>query len=158
MNNEEKQKNYELAEKLISEQNFAAAVIAGAVATVLAAAAYGIIVATWNFSYRGGRRWDCNWTTDGVSRTWYLDEIRCAGHVVRSSRLRSRQLGQGRNGADHDFTNECSPESFLIGARRAGACQYILYPSCLLVCCRCLRGIFCQEGAVSLGETSHRHA
>jgi dipeptide/tripeptide permease len=51
MNNEEKQKNYELAEKLISEQNFAAAVIAGAVATVLAAAAYGIIVATWNFSY-----------------------------------------------------------------------------------------------------------
>ncbi|MCP5090594.1 MAG: hypothetical protein GY949_06710 [Gammaproteobacteria bacterium] len=51
MNNEEKQKNYELADKLISEQNFAAAVIAGAVATLLAAAAYGIIVATWAFSY-----------------------------------------------------------------------------------------------------------
>ena len=51
MNDEEKQKNYELAEKLISEQNFAAAVIAGAVATVLASAAYGIIVVTWHFSY-----------------------------------------------------------------------------------------------------------
>ncbi len=51
MNDEEKQKNYELADKLISEQNFAAAVIVGAVATILAAAAYGIIVATWAFSY-----------------------------------------------------------------------------------------------------------
>ena len=51
MNNEEKQKNYDLAKKLISEQNFAAAVIVGAVATLLAAAAYGITVATWAFSY-----------------------------------------------------------------------------------------------------------
>jgi len=51
MNDEEKQRNYELAEKLISEQNFAAAVIVGAVATLLAAAAYGITVATWDFSY-----------------------------------------------------------------------------------------------------------
>ncbi len=51
MHDEEKQKNYELAEKLISEQNFAAAVIAGAVVTLLAAIAYGIIVATWSFSY-----------------------------------------------------------------------------------------------------------
>jgi hypothetical protein len=51
MHDEEKQKNYELAEKLISEQNFAAAVIVGAVATLLAAVAYGIIVATWPFSY-----------------------------------------------------------------------------------------------------------
>ena len=51
MNDEEKRKNYELAEKLISEQNFAAAVIVGAVATLLAAAAYGITVATWAFSY-----------------------------------------------------------------------------------------------------------
>ncbi len=51
MNDEEKQKNYELAEKLISEQNFAAAVIVGAVATLLAAASYGITVATWAFSY-----------------------------------------------------------------------------------------------------------
>ncbi len=51
MNDEEKQKNYELAQKLISEQNFAAAVIVGAVATVLAAAAYGITVAIWPFSY-----------------------------------------------------------------------------------------------------------
>ncbi len=51
MDDEEKQKNYELADKLISEQNFAAAVIIGAVATLLAAAAYGITVATWDFSY-----------------------------------------------------------------------------------------------------------
>lgn len=51
MNDEEEQKNYELAKKLIAEQNFAAAVIAGAVATLLAAVAYGITVATWPFSY-----------------------------------------------------------------------------------------------------------
>ncbi len=51
MDDEEKQKNYELADKLISEQNFAAAVIVGAVATLLAAATYGITVATWAFSY-----------------------------------------------------------------------------------------------------------
>ena len=51
MNDEEKQKNYELAEKLISEQNFAAAVIVGAFATLLAAVAYGITVETWAFSY-----------------------------------------------------------------------------------------------------------
>ena len=51
MNDEEKQKNYELAEKLISGQNFTAAVIVGAVATLLAAAAYGITVETWPFSY-----------------------------------------------------------------------------------------------------------
>lgn len=51
MDDEEKQKNYELADRLLSEQNFPAAVIAGAVATLLAAAAYGIIVATWPSSY-----------------------------------------------------------------------------------------------------------
>lgn len=50
LNDEEKQENFELAEQLISEQNFSAAVIAGAVATLLAAAAYGITVATWIFS------------------------------------------------------------------------------------------------------------
>ncbi len=51
MNQEDKQRNYELAENLISEQNFAAAVIVGAVATLLAAAIYGITTAIWNFSY-----------------------------------------------------------------------------------------------------------
>jgi dipeptide/tripeptide permease len=51
VNDEEKQKNYELAAKLISEQNFTAAVIVGAVATLLAAAAYGITVERWPFSY-----------------------------------------------------------------------------------------------------------
>ena len=51
MHDAEKQKNYERAEKLISEQNFAAAVIAGAVATLLAAIACGITVSTWPFSY-----------------------------------------------------------------------------------------------------------
>ena len=51
MKQEDKQRNYELAEKLLSEQNFAAAVIAGAVGTFLAAVAYGIVVALWDFSY-----------------------------------------------------------------------------------------------------------
>ena len=51
MNSEEKQKQYELAEKLISEQNFSAAFIGGGVATVLAAAAYGIVMTRWSFAY-----------------------------------------------------------------------------------------------------------
>lgn len=51
MDDEEKQKNYELAEKLLAEQNFAAAIIAGAVATILAAFAYGIVVAGWPIAY-----------------------------------------------------------------------------------------------------------
>lgn len=51
MNNDEKQRNYDLAQRLIAEQDFAAALIAGAVATVLAAIAYGIIVAMWEFAY-----------------------------------------------------------------------------------------------------------
>ena len=51
MDQADKQRNYELAEKLLSEQNFVAAVIVGAVATLLAATIYGIVVAKWNFSY-----------------------------------------------------------------------------------------------------------
>ncbi|MDH3619314.1 MAG: hypothetical protein OER91_00365 [Gammaproteobacteria bacterium] len=51
MKDEEKQKNYELAEKLLSEQNFSAAVIAGGVATLVAAAAYGYIVARFSIVY-----------------------------------------------------------------------------------------------------------
>lgn len=51
MRDEEKQKNYELAEELIAEQNFAAAVVAGAVAMALGAVAYGIVVELWPFSY-----------------------------------------------------------------------------------------------------------
>lgn len=51
MNEDERQRNYELAGKLITQQNFAAAVVVGAVATFLAAAAYGITVAIWPFSY-----------------------------------------------------------------------------------------------------------
>jgi len=51
MNEKEKQRNHALAKRLLSEQNFAAAVIAGAVATVLAAVAYGIVVAKWPFSH-----------------------------------------------------------------------------------------------------------
>lgn len=35
----------------MSEQNFAAAIVVGAVATVLAAATYSLVVAKWNFSY-----------------------------------------------------------------------------------------------------------
>ena len=51
MNSEEKQKNYDLAEKLLSEQHFVAAVIGGVVATVLAATAFGIVVTIWRSSY-----------------------------------------------------------------------------------------------------------
>ena len=51
MHDDEKQKNYELAERLLSEQNFAAAVIVGAIAMLLAAVAYGIVVEAWPFSY-----------------------------------------------------------------------------------------------------------
>lgn len=51
MNDQEKQKHYQVAERLISEQNFTAAVVGGAVAAVLAAVAYGIVVSLWRFSY-----------------------------------------------------------------------------------------------------------
>ncbi len=51
MNEEERQKNHALAEKLISEERFAAAMVAGAVAALLAAAAYGIAVSVWPLSY-----------------------------------------------------------------------------------------------------------
>jgi dipeptide/tripeptide permease len=51
MKDEEKQINYELAEELISEQKFTAAVIAGAIARLLAAVAYGIVVEAWPISY-----------------------------------------------------------------------------------------------------------
>ena len=51
MDQDEKHRNYDIAEALLAEQNFPAAVIAGAIATILAAAVYGIVVARWNFSY-----------------------------------------------------------------------------------------------------------
>jgi ribose/xylose/arabinose/galactoside ABC-type transport system permease subunit len=51
MDDEEKQKHFEIAETLISEQNFAAALIAGAIAMLLAAVAYGKVVEVWPFSY-----------------------------------------------------------------------------------------------------------
>ena len=43
MDSVEKQRNYELAEKLLSEQNFGTAVVAGVVAMILAAGTYGIV-------------------------------------------------------------------------------------------------------------------
>lgn len=51
MDDEEKQQNYELAERLISEQNFAAALIAGAIAMLIAAIGYSMVVKAWPFSY-----------------------------------------------------------------------------------------------------------
>lgn len=51
MDEAQKQQNYTLAERLHAEQNFPAAVIAGAVAMVLAAAAYGMTVRLWPFAY-----------------------------------------------------------------------------------------------------------
>ncbi|ANO52043.1 hypothetical protein [Woeseia oceani] len=47
----DKQKNYELAEALLAEQNFAAALIVGAIAMLLAATAYGLTTVVWPFSY-----------------------------------------------------------------------------------------------------------
>jgi hypothetical protein len=44
MDQEERQRNYDIAAALLSEQNFSAAVIVGAVATVFAAVIYGIVV------------------------------------------------------------------------------------------------------------------
>lgn len=49
MHDEEKQKNYAVAERLFSEQNFVAAAIA--IATLLSAVAYGIVVERWPIMY-----------------------------------------------------------------------------------------------------------
>jgi glycerol-3-phosphate acyltransferase PlsY len=51
MHDEEKQENYATAERIISEQNFLAAAVAGAIAAILSAVAYGIVVARWPMSY-----------------------------------------------------------------------------------------------------------
>lgn len=51
MQDEEKQQHYATAEKLLSGQNFMAAVVAGAIATLLAAAAFGIVASIWVYSY-----------------------------------------------------------------------------------------------------------
>lgn len=51
MRDAEKQENLELAERLLSEQNFAAAIVAGAIATLLSAVAYGIVVDRWPVTY-----------------------------------------------------------------------------------------------------------
>lgn len=51
MKDAEKQRHLERAEFLIAQQNFGAAVVAGAVAMFVAAMAYGITVAVWPFSY-----------------------------------------------------------------------------------------------------------
>ena len=51
MKHDDKLKNYALAEKLLSEQNFTAAIVVGAVATFFAAIIYSIIVSRWSFSY-----------------------------------------------------------------------------------------------------------
>jgi len=51
MRDEKKQENYELAERLLAEQNFSAAVIAGAVATVLAVVGYAAIVGKFPVVY-----------------------------------------------------------------------------------------------------------
>ncbi len=51
MRDEEKQKNYQTAERIMSEQNFSAAAIAGAIAAVLSALAYGVVVSKWPMTY-----------------------------------------------------------------------------------------------------------
>lgn len=49
MNDDERLQNAERAIRLLAEQNFFAAVVGGAVATILAAAAYGIVVSMWPY-------------------------------------------------------------------------------------------------------------
>lgn len=51
MNDDEKQQHVERAETLLSQQNFAAAAVVGAIAAVLAATAYGIVVVKWPVVY-----------------------------------------------------------------------------------------------------------
>ncbi|RZV39072.1 MAG: hypothetical protein EX272_01240 [Chromatiales bacterium] len=51
MDKEEKQRSYERAQQLLAEQNFAGAVIAGAVATLLGAFLYGVVVARIGIAY-----------------------------------------------------------------------------------------------------------
>jgi dipeptide/tripeptide permease len=51
MQDEDKHRHYQRAQQLISEQNFAAAVVAGAVATLLSALVYGATVERWPFSF-----------------------------------------------------------------------------------------------------------
>ena len=51
MKDEDKQRHYELAAKLLSEENFPAAALAGAVAAVIAVLAYGLAVAYADYAY-----------------------------------------------------------------------------------------------------------
>ena len=51
MRDDEIQRHYEVAEKLLAEQNFVAAAIAGGMATLLSAIAYGIVVEKWPVVY-----------------------------------------------------------------------------------------------------------
>ena len=51
LKDEDKQQHYELAERLLSEENFPVASIAGAVAAVIAALAYGLAVAYADYAY-----------------------------------------------------------------------------------------------------------
>ena len=51
MKDEDKQRHYELAVKLLSEENFSAAALAGAVAALVAVLAYGLAVAYADYAY-----------------------------------------------------------------------------------------------------------
>lgn len=51
MKEAQKQEQYALAEKLLSEQNFVAATVVGAVAAILAAVGYGITATLWGYAY-----------------------------------------------------------------------------------------------------------
>lgn len=51
MRDEEKQTHYEVARRLLSEQNFPAAAVGGAITALLSAVAYGIVVERWPMTY-----------------------------------------------------------------------------------------------------------
>lgn len=48
---EERRQYFELAEKLIAEQNLRVAIVAGAATTILAAGIYGVVTSVWSYSY-----------------------------------------------------------------------------------------------------------
>ena len=161
MNNEEKQRNYELAEKLVSEQNFAAAVIVGAVAAILGAAAYGITVATWPFSYGFAAAGvgivvglSMQFLGRGISTKFAVAAAlyTIAGCFLGNVFRVMLELAPANATSQIDILRGIFPA----GARRAGSFLHFLDRPCILVC-RCL---FCgfpgQEAAVSLAAIGPR--
>ena len=91
MDDAEKQKNYELAEKLLSEQNFTAAAVAGAIATLLSAVAYGIVVERWPITYGFAAAGVGTVVLHRISGAWNFCEVLRTGSGVHNCRVSPRQ-------------------------------------------------------------------